>query len=135
MKLKNAKSFSETKLWRKLNAVAKKVGMKVVYPVLLLYYLFKSSEVPLKSKSLIAGAIAYFILPFDAFPDLLPIVGYTDDLSLLLATIYQLLNYVSPKILEQTRNKIQEWFSDKEEALAMEQKILTQIEKKNSLKN
>lgn len=135
MKLKNAKSFSETKLWRKLNAVAKKVGMKVVYPVLLLYYLFKSSEVPLKSKSLIAGAIAYFILPFDAFPDLLPIVGYTDDLSLLLATIYQLLNYVSPKILEQTRNKIQEWFSNKDEALAMENKILKQLRGKNNWKN
>lgn len=135
MKLKNAKSFSETKLWRKLNAVAKKVGMKVVYPVLLLYYLFRSSEVPLKSKSLIAGAIAYFILPFDAFPDLLPIVGYADDLSLLLATIYQLLNYVSPEILEQTRNKIQEWFSNKDEALAMENKILKQIGQKNNTKN
>jgi uncharacterized membrane protein YkvA (DUF1232 family) len=127
---KNKKSFSEPKLWQKLNKVARRVGMKVVYPVILLYYLFKSSEIPLHSKSLIVGTLTYFIMPFDGLPDFLPLLGYTDDLSLLIATLSQMKKYVSPEILELTRNKIEFWFKDKEEGLKMEEQIQKQLEAK-----
>jgi len=123
MKLKLKKSFSEPKLWRKLNEVARKVGIKVVYPVVLLYYLFKSKEVPLYAKSMIAGALAYFIMPFDGLPDFLPIIGYTDDLSLLAATVHQLLKHISHEILEQTRNKTRQWFNNEEDTIKMEEQI------------
>ncbi len=126
-KKRKSKSFSEPKLWKKINRVFHRVGMKVVYPVVLLYYLFKSNEVPLRAKSLIAGALTYFILPFDGLPDFIPLLGYTDDLSLLAATISQLTKYISPEILEQTRIQIGNWFSNKEESSKMEKKILKQI--------
>jgi uncharacterized membrane protein YkvA (DUF1232 family) len=32
-------------------------------------------------KALIVGAIGYIILPIDLIPDMLPVVGYTDDLA------------------------------------------------------
>ena len=105
---KNPKLFSEPKLWQKLNKVALRVGMKVVYPVVLLYYLFKSSEVPLRAKSLIVGALTYFIMPLDGLPDFLPFLGYTDDLSLLIATLSRMKKYVSPEILELTGAKIEQ---------------------------
>lgn len=124
------KSFSEPKLWQKLNKVARKVGMKVVYPVVLLYYLFKSNEVPLKAKSLIVGALSYFILPIDALPDFLPLLGYTDDLSIIAATVKNLIKYVSPEILTLTQNKIGDWFKDKEELNKMEEEMQKQIEAK-----
>lgn len=127
---KKEKSFSEPKLWQKLNKVARKVGMKVVYPVVLLYYLFKSNEVPLKAKSLIVGALSYFILPIDALPDFLPLLGYTDDLSILVATVKNLIKYVSPEILTLTQNKIGDWFKDKEELNKMEEEMQKQIEAK-----
>ena len=49
-------------------------------------YLFKSSDVPLRAKSLIVGALTYFIMPLDGLPDFLPLLGYTDDLSLLIVS-------------------------------------------------
>lgn len=128
MMFKKNKSFSEPGLWQKINKVSRRVGMKVIYPVVLLYYLFKSNDVPLKAKSLIVGAITYFILPFDGLPDFLPFLGYTDDLSLLLATVSHLYKYISSEILEQTRTKISEWFADKEETTKMEKQIQKQIE-------
>lgn len=124
------KSFLESKLWKKLNKVALRVGMKVVYPVVLLYYLFKSKDVPLRAKSLIIGALTYFIMPLDGLPDFLPILGYTDDLSLLIATLSQMKKYVNPEILGLTRTKIEQWFKNKEESLKMEEQIQKQIEAK-----
>ena len=124
---KNQKSFSEPKLWQKLNKVARRIGMKVVYSVVLLYYLFKSSDVPLRSKSLIVGALTYFIMPLDGLPDFIPLLGYTDDFSLLIATLSPLRKYVNPKILELTRIKIERWFKNKEEGLKMEEQFKKQI--------
>lgn len=128
MKFRKNKSFSDADLWQKINKVSRRVGMKVVYPVVLLYYLFKSNEVPIKAKSLIVGALTYFILPFDGIPDFLPFLGYTDDLSLLLATVSHLYKYINTEILEQTRTKIGQWFTNKEETSEMEKQIQKQIE-------
>lgn len=131
MKFKKNKSFSESRLWQKINKVFHRVGMKVVYPVVLLYYLFKSNEVPLKAKSIIAGALAYFIMPFDALPDFLPLLGYTDDLSLLVATLSHLYKYISSEILGKTRIKVGQWFKNTDESAIMEQQIQNQIEASN----
>lgn len=42
---------------------------------------------PARVKLLIVGALAYFVMPFDGVPDLLPILGFTDDAAVLAATI------------------------------------------------
>ena len=36
---------------------------------------------PTKMKALIIGAIGYILLPLDQIPDVMPAVGYTDDLA------------------------------------------------------
>jgi uncharacterized membrane protein YkvA (DUF1232 family) len=36
-------------------------------------------DVPWRTVTLIIGAVLYFINPFDIVPDLLPIIGFTDD--------------------------------------------------------
>lgn len=53
----------------------------MIYSCLLLYYAVESPRTPLKAKVQIYGTLGYLILPLDLIPDLLPIVGYVDDLS------------------------------------------------------
>lgn len=36
---------------------------------------------PTKMKALIIGAVGYILLPLDLIPDMMPVVGYTDDLA------------------------------------------------------
>ena len=36
-------------------------------------------DVPWKVISAIAGAVAYFVMPIDVIPDIIPILGYMDD--------------------------------------------------------
>lgn len=38
-------------------------------------------ETPAPLKALIVGAIGYIVLPIDLIPDMVPIVGYADDLA------------------------------------------------------
>ena len=45
-------------------------------------------------------------------PDLLPGVGYTDDLTVLLAAIGLVATDITPEIKEQARNKANDWFTD-----------------------
>lgn len=40
-------------------------------------------RIPVKAIVLIAGAVLYFINPFDLVPDFLPIIGYLDDAAVL----------------------------------------------------
>lgn len=45
----------------------------------LLLELLRDSRVPLRSKALIAGAVAYIASPIDLIPDFIPVIGRIDD--------------------------------------------------------
>ena len=79
------KYFSESDLWNKLTTYSKTIGATILYPVLLLFNLFKSTEIGLSDKAIIIGTLGYFILPLDLIPDSIPGAGYTDDATALMA--------------------------------------------------
>src|SRR5436190_19045328 len=47
------------------------------------YYCAFDRETPLQVRAVLLGALAYFVLPFDAIPDMLPLLGFTDDAAVL----------------------------------------------------
>ena len=51
------------------------------------YYCATDPETPLKYKAALVSALAYFVLPIDAIPDVIPGVGFTDDWGILAAAI------------------------------------------------
>jgi uncharacterized membrane protein YkvA (DUF1232 family) len=51
------------------------------------YYCALDPKTPHRVRAMLLGALAYFILPFDAVPDLLAAVGFSDDITVLVATI------------------------------------------------
>lgn len=112
MENKFLKYYSEKSLIQKLKRFAKKAGEKVVYAVMLLYYLMHDKKVGIKTKITIAAALGYFIFPADAILDLTPVIGFSDDLTILFATLYRVSKNVSPEIKLKARQKLSEWFSD-----------------------
>lgn len=123
---KYSKYFSKQSLWEKLKEQAKNAGMKVVYAALVLYYTMESPHVKTKTKLSIAAALGYFILPADAIFDLTPIIGYSDDLGVLLFVLAQIGQNVTPEIKEKARAKLTEWFGtvDPDALKEIEEKIL-----------
>lgn len=106
--------YSDASFWDKLKRYSKVAGMKVVYPALLLQYLMKSDDVPLKAKLILSAALGYFILPIDFIPDFAPLLGFTDDLGVLLLILRQMAVYVTPEIKEQARAHVRKWFGENE---------------------
>ena len=49
------------------------------------FYCASDSATPLPIRATLFGALAYFVLPFDAIPDLLLGLGFTDDAAILVA--------------------------------------------------
>lgn len=47
------------------------------------YYCALDPQTPRKAKAVLFGALAYFIMPFDAIPDILALVGFSDDVAVL----------------------------------------------------
>ncbi len=107
---KYTKAYSETKLFEKILKFAKAAGIKVIYLALLLFYTLQDPTTPLLAKSMIIGALGYFILPIDFIPDIVPIVGYSDDLSALLSVLAAVALYVDEDIKNKAKAKLQVWF-------------------------
>lgn len=103
--------YSPSNLWNKLADVAKKAGRKVVYYVLVLYYVAQDPNVPTKVKLQIYGTLGYFILPLDLIPDLTPGIGYSDDLAALMWCFKLVKDYTTPEIEAKVEAKLNEFFN------------------------
>lgn len=71
--------YSKENFWRKIAKSVKRAGERVVESALTGYYCLQDESTPKWAKSVIYGALGYFIMPLDAIPDLAPGVGFSDD--------------------------------------------------------
>lgn len=109
---KYRKHYDEDKLLTKMKKVGRKAGIKVIYLVLVLYYVLASDNVSSSDKGKIWGALGYFILPVDLIPDFIPVAGYSDDLAALLWAFYAIGKNITPEIKSAAEKKLREWFGD-----------------------
>lgn len=103
-------SYSESSFFDKVKESAKIAGVKVIYMGLILYYTLENPETPAWAKTVIIGALAYFIAPIDAIPDLVPITGFTDDLGALAMAIGTVSMYIDSEVKHKARIKLEDWF-------------------------
>ena len=77
------------------------------------------SEVPVKERAKLGGAIAYFVSPLDLVPEaLMGVMGFADDIALAAFVLSSLINTCSPDILKK------HWAGDGD-ILELIRKILT----------
>ena len=78
----------------------------IKYNLYIFLYVLTDKGTPLKKKFLIAGTVAYFILPVDFIPELVPVLGITDDAAALFACISAITSSVTPQIKEKALRRI-----------------------------
>jgi uncharacterized membrane protein YkvA (DUF1232 family) len=127
--VKEEKNYSEQKLWHKIKRVAKKAGTSVIYAVLLLFYVLQKPEVPKKVKTVIIGALGYFILPLDLIPDIAVGLGYTDDLGVLVSALVTASMYVDEDVKEDAKAKLESWFGANVDTSEIDSKLENPLEK------
>lgn len=82
-------SADEARVKREFWPTIKRVARNVPFAedAVAAYYCALDRETPTHVRAALIGALAYFVLPFDAMPDFLPLVGFADDASILAAAI------------------------------------------------
>ena len=90
--------------WRKLGRVAARLPF--AGDLLAAYYCAFDSATPLRVKGMLLGAIAYFVLPADAIPDMIPVLGFTDDAAVLAAALKLVADHITPAHRQAARNKL-----------------------------
>lgn len=91
-------------LWRKLRKGAAHIPF--AEDAIAVYYCALDRATPVRVRAAIMGALIYFLAPADAMPDILPVLGFTDDAAVLAATLQLIAAYVLPEHREAARRAL-----------------------------
>lgn len=74
-----------TEFW----GLIRKLGRKLPFAedVVAAAYCATDPATPSRVKLLVLGGLAYFVMPFDGIPDILPFIGFSDDAAVIAAVI------------------------------------------------
>ena len=67
---------------------------------------------PAWAKASIIGALGYLISPIDLIPDVIPVVGFTDDAGVIAAVLLLIKAYIKDEHRARARAKIAEFFGE-----------------------
>jgi uncharacterized membrane protein YkvA (DUF1232 family) len=83
------------RFWIKLKRIA--AQLPFAEDLLAAYYCAFDKQTPRHVQVALLGAIAYFILPFDFIPDVMPVLGFTDDAAVLATAIRMVATNIRPE--------------------------------------
>ena len=106
----DAYAYDEPSFWAKIKTVARRAGRELISQALRLHYVAADERTPLWAKTAIYGGLAYFILPIDVVPDVLPLVGFGDDIAVLTAVFKAVTDFYRPEHGAAAERKLGEWF-------------------------
>ena len=104
------KEYNESSFWEKIQNCAGSAGTDVVGKALTLYYCLIDQDTPAWSKAVIIGALGYFVVPLDAIPDLIPVIGYADDLGGLASALAMVAMHLKPEHEAKAKERLRIWF-------------------------
>jgi uncharacterized membrane protein YkvA (DUF1232 family) len=113
-KSKFAEHYSEEGFWTKVKKYGAAIGREGLRNAMMMFYALKDhdAELPGWAKAIVVGALGYLIFPADAIPDVIPAVGYTDDIGVIAAALAAIRAYVPESAKQKADETLKEWFGD-----------------------
>jgi uncharacterized membrane protein YkvA (DUF1232 family) len=90
--------------WVKLRRFA--ADLPFAEDLLAAYYCAFDRDTPMQVKAALMAALAYFVLPFDLMPDVMPLLGFSDDAAVLVAAIRLVSGAMRPEHYAAARDAI-----------------------------
>ena len=103
------------RFWLKLKRVVARLPF--AEDLLAAYYCAFDRETPHHVQAALLGAVAYFILPFDFVPDMLPVLGFTDDAAVLATAIRPVASHITSDHREAARAALKRVIDKSEAAM------------------
>lgn len=107
------KSRLATEFWPKFKRFAARLPF--AEDLLAAYFCAFDRDTPRHVQAALLGALAYFVLPFDAIPDMLPLVGFTDDAAVLATAMKLVAAHIKPEHHEAARRVLARAAGDAED--------------------
>lgn len=92
--------------WRTVKRAAGKIPF--MEDVVAGWYAARDKNTPLQAKAVMLGALAYFVMPADAIPDVLLAFGFTDDIAVLTTAIAAMGKHITPEHRAAARKALRE---------------------------
>ena len=87
-----------------------KAGRTIAKPALEVLEMALDPVTPAQVRISLMAALAYLIMPFDLFPDFMPVVGFSDDFVALTAVLSIWSKYMTPSIRVRAERKLNKLF-------------------------
>ena len=93
---------------RRFWAKAKRFAAQLPFAedLLTAYYCAFDRATPLPAKAALVAALAYFVLPYDVVPDMLPVLGFADDAAVLATAIRMVAAHIRPEHRDAARQAL-----------------------------
>lgn len=93
------------RFWPKLRRVVRHIPF--AEDAVALYFCAMDRDTPAATKAMLLAALAYFVLPLDFIPDVIPLLGYTDDAAVIAAALALARRAIKPEHREAARAQIE----------------------------
>ena len=101
---------------RKLKRLA--VRLPFAEDLLAAYFCAFDRQTPRHVQAALLGALAYFVMPFDFVPDMLPVLGFGDDAAVLVTALRMVSSHIRPEHRDAAKARIAKGL-DNEEVLPL----------------
>jgi uncharacterized membrane protein YkvA (DUF1232 family) len=98
------KPADEPRLWRKLLRVVARISF--ADQLVAAWYCAMDSATPQHVRGVLLAALAYFVLPVDAIPDIVAGIGFTDDAAVIAAVMGAFARHITPEHRERARRRL-----------------------------
>jgi uncharacterized membrane protein YkvA (DUF1232 family) len=98
----------EDGLGRRLLALLKRAARSAPFAedAVAAWHCARDPATPARVRVILMSALAYFVLPVDALPDLVPLLGFTDDAAVIAAAIATVASELKPEHREKARHTL-----------------------------
>ena len=100
------KPADEPRLWRKLARVAARITF--ADSLLAAWYCAADGRTPTHVRGILLAALAYFVLPTDAVPDIIAGIGFTDDAAVVATVLGMFARHVTVEHKEKASRRLDE---------------------------
>ena len=108
--LAREKAYVRRGFWIKARRFA--AALPFAEDLLAAYFCAFDRDTPRHVQAALIGALAYFVLPFDVIPDMLPVLGFTDDAAVLATALKLVSSHLRPEHREAAKQALARGLAD-----------------------
>ena len=104
--------YSDSSFLDKVTEYGKLIGITALYKAVQLWFVLQKPDVPAGTKAVIMGALGYLIAPLDFLPDLLPVLGYTDDIVAITFALIKVQGHIDEEVERKSKKLLTKIFGE-----------------------